>query len=223
MTETNISILVADDSPFIRTAYQRILETQENFNIVSIVENGLQAVEKALELTPDVIVIDIRMPELDGISASHKIRKSLPETSIVVVSAYDDWSYVFDLIQKNPDGKAYLLKNSLDDVGELIRVVELVNQRHLVLDHALAAKLEEYHERHPSGGTGKLDSREVKVLSLLAEGYVGQEISSVLQIDPGDLKEVQSSAYNKLGVNAIDTVQAQVQAIMSFLNTCVSV
>jgi DNA-binding NarL/FixJ family response regulator len=110
MTETNISILVADDSPFIRTAYQRILETQENFNVVSIVENGLQPVEKALELTSNVIVIDIRMPELDGISASHKIRKSLPETFIVVVPAYDDLSYVFDLIQKTLMAKLICLK-----------------------------------------------------------------------------------------------------------------
>lgn len=217
-----IRILVADDSPFIRTAYRRILKTQDSFDVVAVAEDGVEAVEKAIELKPDVIVMDVRMPRLDGISASHKIRETAPETSVIVVSAYDDWSYVFDLLQKDPKGKAYLVKSSLDDIGELIRVVELVNQGDFVLDHALASKLPEYHERHSGEGEIQLDSSEVSVLSVLAEGYTDEEIGSILQMDTGDVNTSLGSAYEKLGINPGGDVNIQALATEGFLNLSVS-
>ena len=88
------NILIADDSPFIRTAYKRVLETQADFVVASVCEDGLEAVNQCSELQIDVAVLDIRMPRLDGISASKTIREKNPEISVVVVSAYDDWSYV---------------------------------------------------------------------------------------------------------------------------------
>ncbi|MEC7836763.1 MAG: response regulator transcription factor, partial [Chloroflexota bacterium] len=125
------NILIADDSPFIRTAYKRVLETQADFIVGAVCEDGIEAVNKCSELQIDVAVLDIRMPRLDGISASKTIREKNPETAIVVVSAYDDWSYVKDLIETDSESKAYILKNSLDDIGELIRVVRKVMQGHL--------------------------------------------------------------------------------------------
>ena len=142
------NILIADDSPFIRTAYKRVLETQADFVVASVCEDGLEAVNQCSELQIDVAVLDIRMPRLDGISASKTIREKNPEISVVVVSAYDDWSYVKDLIENDSKAKAYILKNSLDDIGELIRVVRKVMQGHLILDNALIEKLVGYYERH---------------------------------------------------------------------------
>lgn len=222
-TDKPIQILIADDSPFIRTAYRRILETQDNFNVVAVAEDGQEALERAMELKPDVIVMDVRMPRLDGISASLKIRETLPDTSVVVVSAYDDWSYVFDLIGEEPEGKAYLLKNSLDDIGELIRAVELVNERHLVLDPALVSRLGEYYERHIDGEIGSLDGREVDILSLLAEGYKDGDMSEELQISEEEVLETLNSIYQKLGVEVANGMNMQVQATLAFLNRCVSV
>jgi len=135
------NILIADDSPFIRTAYKRVLETQADFVVAAVCEDGFEAVNKCSELQIDVAVLDIRMPRLDGISASKTIREKNPETSIVVVSAYDDWSYVNDLIETDSKAKAYILKNSLDDIGELIRAVRKVMQGYLILDNALIEKL----------------------------------------------------------------------------------
>ena len=134
------NILIADDSPFIRTAYKRVLETQADFVVSSVCEDGLEAVNKCSELEIDVAVLDIRMPRLDGISASKTIRENNPDISVVVVSAYDDWSYVKDLIETDSKSKAYVLKNSLDDIGELIRIVRKVMQGHLILDNALIEK-----------------------------------------------------------------------------------
>ena len=109
------NILIADDSPFIRTAYKRVLETQADFVVASVCEDGLEAVNQCSEVQIDVAVLDIRMPRLDGISASKTIREKNPEISIVIVSAFDDWSYVKDLIETDSKAKAYILKNSLDD------------------------------------------------------------------------------------------------------------
>jgi DNA-binding NarL/FixJ family response regulator len=223
MVSEETRILIADDSPFIRTAYTRILETQDDFNVVSIAENGLQAVDQASELKPDVIVMDIRMPELDGISASHKIREINPDTSVVVVSAYEGWSYVFDLIRKDPEGKAYILKNSLDDIGELIRVVELVNLGHFVLDHVLSSRLNEYHERHPDEGVTHLEQPEFEVLSLLTEGFTYREIGSTLKMDDSEIEGFLVSAAEKLGVDSIEGARGQAQISGAFLQNNVSI
>ena len=169
-----VNILIADDSPFIRTAYKRVLETQADFVVSSVCEDGLEAVEKCSQLEIDVAVLDIRMPRLDGISASKTIRENNPSISVVVVSAYDDWSYVKDLIETDSKSKAYVLKNSLDDIGELIRIVRKVMLGHLILDNALIGKLIGYYERH-SLDSGNLSGRELEVISRGCKGMNLQE------------------------------------------------
>ena len=84
-----LRILLADDSQFMRTAYKRILETQDNFEVVAVASDGQEALEKALELAPDVAALDVRMPRLDGIEAAHRIKRQHPGTAIVMISAYD--------------------------------------------------------------------------------------------------------------------------------------
>ncbi len=215
------NILIADDSPFIRTAYKRVLETQADFAVAAVCEDGLEAVNKCAELDVDVAVLDIRMPRLDGISASKTIRDTNPDTSIVVVSAYDDWSYVKDLIETDSKSKAYVLKNSLDDIGELIRVVRKVMQGHLILDNVLIEKLIGYYERHASD-SGHLSSRELGVIYRGCKGMTVQEIASDLQSSPEDVEVIQGLIEEKLNVSGDDYLITQANSTIAFLNLCVS-
>ena len=215
------NILIADDSPFIRTAYKRVLETQADFAIAAVCEDGVEAVNKCAELDVDVAVLDIRMPKLDGISASKTIRENNPDTSIVVVSAYDDWSYVKDLIETDSKSKAYVLKNSLDDIGELIRVVRKVLQGHLILDNVLIEKLIGYYERHASE-SGHLSPRELEVIYRGCKGMTVQEIASDLQSSPEDVEVIQGLLEEKLNVSGDDYLITQANSTIAFLNLCVS-
>ena len=215
------NILIADDSPFIRTAYKRVLETQADFAVAAVCEDGLEAVNKCAELDVDVAVLDIRMPRLDGISASKTIRENNPDTSIVVVSAYDDWSYVKDLIETDSKSKAYVLKNSLDDIGELIRVVRKVMQGHLILDNVLIEKLIGYYERHASD-SGHLSPRELEVIYRGCKGMTVQEIASDLQSSPEDVEVIQGLLEEKLNVSGYDYLITQANSTIAFLNLCVS-
>ena len=215
------NILIADDSPFIRTAYKRVLETQADFAVAAVCEDGLEAVNKCAELDVDVAVLDIRMPRLDGISASKTIRENNPDTSIVVVSAYDDWSYVKDLIETDSKSKAYVLKNSLDDIGELIRVVRKVMQGHLILDNVLIEKLIGYYERHASD-SGHLSPRELEVIYRGCKGMTVQEIASDLQSSPEDVEVIQGLLEEKLNVSGDDYLITQANSTIAFLNLCVS-
>jgi|TARA_B110000263_G_scaffold240795_1_gene244347 DNA-binding NarL/FixJ family response regulator len=216
-----VNILIADDSPFIRTAYKRVLETQADFVVSSVCEDGLEAVEKCSQLEIDVAVLDIRMPRLDGISASKTIRENNPSISVVVVSAYDDWSYVKDLIETDSRSKAYVLKNSLDDIGELIRIVRKVMLGHLILDNALIGKLIGYYERH-SLDSGNLSGRELEVISRGCKGMNLQEIASDLEIPPADVEVIQGLVEEKLNVSGADYLSAQANSTIAFLNLCVS-
>jgi len=216
-----VNILIADDSPFIRTAYKRVLETQADFVVSSVCEDGLEAVEKCSQLEIDVAVLDIRMPRLDGISASKTIRENNPSISVVVVSAYDDWSYVKDLIETDSKSKAYVLKNSLDDIGELIRIVRKVMLGHLILDNALIEKLIGYYERH-SLDSGNLSGRELEVISRGCKGMNLQEIASDLEIPPADVEVIQGLVEEKLNVSGDDYLSAQANSTIAFLNLCVS-
>ena len=139
----------------------------------------------------------------------------------MVVSAYDDWSYVKDLIETDSKSKAYVLKNSLDDIGELIRIVRKVMLGHLILDNALIEKLIGYYERH-SLDSGNLSGRELEVISRGCKGMNLQEIASDLEIPPADVEVIQGLVEEKLNVSGDDYLSAQANSTIAFLNLCVS-
>lgn len=215
------NILIADDSPFIRTAYKRVLETQADFVVASVCEDGLEAVNQCQALDVDVAVLDIRMPRLDGISASKTIRENNPDISIVIVSAYDDWSYVKDLIEMDSKSKAYVLKNSLDDIGELIRIVRKVMDGHLILDAPLIEKLIGYYERHASD-SGNFSTKELEIIAEGCKGMTVQEIATSLQISPADVEVVQSLVQEKLNASGNDYLSMQANSTVAFFNLCVA-
>lgn len=216
------SVLIADDSPFIRTAYKRILETQDDLEVSAVVDDGRAAVEAAEGISLDVAILDVRMPRLDGITAGKKIREASPSTSIVIVSAFDDWTYIQDLVAADPAGKAYILKNSLDDIGELIRVVRQVRKGYVIFDHALVDKLVGYYERHTSPDMREFTKGHLDVIRLYSRGFETSEMESTLEISSDRLDQNLSDVFTHLEINQSDEQGSQVATTISFLNRCVA-
>lgn len=213
-----LRILVADDSQFMRAAYTRILETQDNFEVVAVASDGEEALQKAIDLAPDVAILDVRMPKMNGLDAAHRISSHRPGTAIVIISAYDDLSFVRELIKDTPERKAYLLKNSLSDIGELIRVVEAVTNGKLVLDPGIVGKITRIYFRQPSSSLARLTKTELDVLELMAEGYEDSAIGQTLHLEKEVVADCTSSIYAKLGLDEKGVYNLQLQAVAAFIN-----
>ena len=211
-------IILADDSQYIRTAYRRVLETQSHFEVVGVAEDGEEAVQKAKELQPDVAILDVRMPKLTGIEAAHQIEEFNPEMAIVVISAYDDMEFVRELFKGNPRGKAYLLKTSLDDIGELIRVVEAVANGGTVLDSTLVQQLVRVHLNRDSSFLQRFTETEREIWEFVAGGYDNAEIAAILGQLESHVAEVARNVIDALGISDPDSVDIRSQAVGHFVN-----
>jgi len=218
----DVRIVIADDSPFIRTAYQRILETQYNFSVVAVAEDGEQAVQKATELKPDVVIIDVRMPKLDGIQASKIIRETFPDISLVVVSGHDDVDLVLSLFEDSSGGKAYIQKNSLDDVSELIRVVELSLEGKIILDSNIVSKLINTYKLKFKGAENSLSEPELKILSLYANGFDEEFLADEFQKDVVEINNIINNIILKLNVKKSGNTNLQASLILAFIGSCIN-
>ena len=212
-----IRILVADDSHFMRIAFKKILETQENFEVIALAADGEQALGQAIQLAPDVAILDIRMPKLDGIEAARRITGYHPRTGIVIVSAFDDLSFLAELVRDGPQGKAYLLKSSLDDIGQIIHTVEAVTKGHTVLDPNMVHKLARLYSRRSHWLPVQLTELEQDVLELMAEGYEDTAIAVCLHLEQNKLDVHINSMYGKLGLIQRDGCDKRVQAVQVFV------
>ncbi len=212
-----LKILIADDSEFMRIAYKRILESHSNFRVVAMASNGEEAVQQAAESGPDVAILDIRMPKVDGIRVAHEILKRRPGTAIVIISAYDDLSFVADLMQNGAANKAYLLKNSLSDISELIRIVEAVNQGHTVLDSGIVHKMARLYCKHSDVLQTTLTDMEQDLLGLMAEGYDDAYICRALHMDQERVEDHAGSIYRKFSLNQGTDQERRMKAIQAFV------
>ena len=218
----DVNIVIADDSPFIRTAYQRILETQYNFSVVAVAEDGEQAIEKVTELQPDVLVIDVRMPKLDGIEASKRIRKSFPNIALVVVSGHDDVDLVLSLFEDFTASKSYIQKNSLDDVGELIRVVELSLEGKVTIDPNIVSKLINSYKLKYKDAQNILSDSELKILSLYANGFDEDYIADELQNNVDEINKLIDNIASKFDIKKTENINLQASLTLSFIASCIN-
>ena len=163
------------------------------------------------------------MPKLDGIQAAHRIIARHPGTAIVMISAYDDLNFVSELLRDGPEGKAYLLKNSLDDIGELIRVVEAVISGQTVLDPGIVQKLARVQIRQSRSLVAQLDEMERNVLEIMAEGYDDSYIAKTLHIEVEVVETSTTSIFEKLGLSEEGGRDRRSQAVEAFVNQVTSV
>ncbi|MCB9136644.1 MAG: response regulator transcription factor [Anaerolineales bacterium] len=192
-----IRILVVDDHPVVRDGLIAMFGTHPDFSVVGEAANGLEAVAKAQKLHPDVLLIDLEMPELDGVEALRRIRETVPGTNAVVFTAFDTDERIVSAIRAG--AKGYLLKGVPRE--DLFTAIRVVSQGGSLLQPVVATKL----MQHVSGQTAPPDlpepltEREMDVLKLLAQGKTNKEIAVQLFITERTVKFHVSSILSKLG------------------------
>jgi DNA-binding NarL/FixJ family response regulator len=216
---TKIRVLLADDQDIIRTGLTIILNHQADLEVVGQAADGVEAVEAAKQLQPDVILMDIKMPRLNGIQATRQIMAALPRTQIIILTTYDTDDWVFDGIRAGAIG--YLLKDaSSDNLAEAVRGAMRGESQ---MDPTVARKvLREFqhvtatHEAATPPAPAeepleKLTDREEEILKLLAAGLSNREIAQQLSLSEGTVKNHISAILAKLHAN--DRTQAVLTAL----------
>lgn len=202
-----LSVLIADDHPVFRSGLSALLATESRIEVIAEADNGRRAIELAEALQPDVVVMDLHMPEIDGVAATRAITQSSPHVAVLVVTMFDDDDSVFAAMRAGARG--YLLKGS--NQSELLRAVHVIGSGGAVFGPAIAAKVTEYFSRRPSAAAfPQLTDRENEILDLLAEGLNNARIAARLQISDKTVRNHVSNVLTKLAVS--DRAQAIVRA-----------
>ncbi|MHB1356640.1 MAG: response regulator transcription factor [Anaerolineae bacterium] len=199
---SGIRILLADDHVMVREGTRRILEKEADLQVVAEASDGCEAVALTEREHPDVAVIDISMPVMNGIEATKEIKRISPQTAVLVLSAYDDDEYVFAILEAGAAG--YLLKNARG--SEVIDAVRRVYEGESVLHPAIAKKLLQHisHDHmHTEVGDGEsLTDRELTVLRLAGRGLSNREIADNLVVSPRTVQSHMANIFSKLGVGS---------------------
>ncbi len=219
---SQLRILVADDNQFMRTAVKRVLETQAGFEVVCMAKDGQEAVDMAMELAPDVVILDVMMPKMDGIEAAHQITGRHPQTAVVILSAFDELAFVSALLRDGATRKAYILKTSLDEIVELIRVVEAVVDGRAALDPNIVRKLMALYKGRSGAPSASLTETEENVLKLMLEGYDEFTIAYTLGLPKEPVGALASSACEKLGLTEQNGKDRTPWAVYTLVNRCIA-
>jgi len=189
-----IKILMADDHPVVRAGIRGMLETQPEFQVVSEAENGLEAFEQIAKFNPDVVLMDLRMPEMDGVEAIGKIKEKYPDINVLVLTTYDTDADIVRAVEAGATG--YLLKDAPRE--ELFRAVRATAKGETVLAPVVAARLMGKVRDH---GDQALSAREIDVLLLVARGASNQDVAEKLHVSTATVKSHLIQIYQKLGVS----------------------
>ncbi|MDO8635962.1 MAG: response regulator transcription factor [Dehalococcoidia bacterium] len=214
-----IKVLLVDDHPLAREGLRAILATAPDIEVVAEAGDGLEALDKASEHQPHMVLMDIRMPNMDGLEATRRIKSRFPSTSVIVLTAYDNEAYVVDAVRSGAGG--YLLKDATKDL--LIHTIRAVNSGGMLIKMSLlreaivswggTAHLKENQASPPSGWG--VTSREHEVLRLVSQGQSNKQIGHGLSISEDTVKKHVQAIILKLGVS--DRTQAAVKAVRAGL------
>jgi two-component system response regulator NreC len=200
---TPIRILLADDHTVVRKGLRLLLESQPEFNVVADAADGREAVALAEQHRPDVAVIDIAMPVLNGIEAARQISAKLPQTAVVFLSMHADEGYVLRALKAG--ARAYLLKDSAEH--DLINAVKAVSEGKAFFSPAISKMLvEDYmrqmQDRQVEDSFDLLTTREREILQLLAEGKVNKEVATTLNLSLHTVETHRSNIFQKLNLHS---------------------
>jgi DNA-binding NarL/FixJ family response regulator len=198
-TRDKVTVLIADDHPLVREALHQSLEGEEDMKVVAEASDGEEAVKLVSELKPNVVVMDIVMPKLNGIEATRKIKEIAPDTAILILTAYDDDEYVLGLLDAGAAG--YLLKSARG--RDLVGAIRAIRAGESVLHPKIIAKLLKRATMAPVGehkASDLLSARESEILKLLTSGMSNKEIAERLFLSQRTVKAHLTNIFNKLNV-----------------------
>lgn len=200
-----IKILIVEDQELIRQSLEIILSSQPDFSVIGLAGDGNEAVDMAGALAPDVILLDIRMPGMDGVSACRIIKEKHPEIKIIVLTTFDDDEYVFDAIKYGANG--YLLKGT--SVEELADAIRTVYNNGTLINPAIASKLVGFFSKIAKGDIpiprqnpelSELNKRENDIVKQICKGYSNKEIAQSLFLSEGTVRNSISTILAKLNL-----------------------
>jgi DNA-binding NarL/FixJ family response regulator len=208
-----ISVLLADDQALVRAGFHLILSAEPDLEVIAEAADGLEAVQLTVAERPDVVLMDIRMPELDGIEATRRLTAEASGTRVLMLTTFDLDEYVVDAFRAGASG--FLLKTAPRD--QLVAAVRTVHAGEALLAPVSTRKLIEQfaHPARESAALASLTARERDVLVLLSRGLSNPEIAAELVVEPSTVKSHVASVLSKLGLR--DRVQAVVFAYESGL------
>jgi DNA-binding NarL/FixJ family response regulator len=193
-----IRILLADDHVLVRQGFRMILAAQPDMEIVGEAGNGREAVEYAEKLKPDIVIMDVAMPELNGIEATRRLAASLPRTRVLALSMHKDSVYVREILRSGARG--YLLKDSAD--ADLLAAVRAVAKGDGYLSPAVSDAVLTDYRRHVTDPIDLLTSREREVLQMIAEGKTNKEIAVALNLSVYTVEAHRGRVMEKLNLHS---------------------
>jgi two-component system, NarL family, response regulator NreC len=195
-----IRILLADDHAVVRQGFKMILSAQPDMEVVGEAANGREAVELAEQGKPDIVVMDVAMPELNGIEATRRLLGSLPHTRVIALSMHKDSVYVREVLRAGARG--YLLKDS--GAEDLVRAIRAVAGGESWLSPAVSNAVLDDYRRHVTDPIDLLTSREREVLQMLAEGKTNKEIAVILNLSVYTVDAHRGRIMEKLNLHSIN-------------------
>ncbi len=195
---SKIKVLLVDDHAIMRDGISALLNLQDDIEIVGEASEGKEAIDKARELVPDVVIMDISMPEMDGLEATRRIKKKNPSVKVLVLTQHDNREYILSTIKSGSDG--YLPKRALG--SELVAAIRAINQGHSFLyPTAAGILLEDYRRQVEKEPYDRLTEREREVFRLIADGHTSREIADLLFISLKTIHNHRAKIMEKLNIH----------------------
>ena len=213
-----IKVLIADDQELIRQSLKIVLNSRSEFTVTDAVSNGIEVIQSIRREMPDVVLMDIRMPKMDGVHCTKIVKEGYPEVKIIILTTFDDDEYVYNALRFGASG--YLLKGvSMDGLAEAIMTVY---QGQAMINPDIATKVLRFFSKMASdnspihidpGQVGEITNNEWKIIDEVAKGRSNKEISEILKLSEGTVRNYISSILDKLDLR--DRTQLAIWAIQS--------
>ncbi len=191
-----MKILIADDHGIVRSGVKLLLDRQPDMEVVAEAEDGVDALEQAVRLKPDIAVLDVSMPRMTGLQATHEIKRQSPDTQVLILSMHDDERYLFEALRAGASG--YVLKRAADkDLVDAVRAAS--RGEPFLTSNAQQALIRDFIERGEAA-TDELSPREQEVVKLIAEAHTNKEIAEILHLSEKTVESHRGRVLQKLGM-----------------------
>jgi DNA-binding NarL/FixJ family response regulator len=216
-----IRVVFAEDNALLREGVARLVDAQEDLELAGVAEDLPSLLDLVESAKPDVVVTDIRMPPSgtdEGIRAAATLRQDHPDVGVVVLSQYASPSYALDLLSGGSEGRAYLLKERVSDVDELVDAIRQVAEGGSVIDPKVVEELVSATATRPKSDLDRLTPRETEILHEMATGKSNAAIAETLILSERAVEKHTNSIFSKLGLSEERNVNRRVKAVLLYLS-----